>query len=104
MKKDRNSFFNEASYSYGSYTPNNMYGGFPIQQGSFNQSFYQGPGYPVNNMPNQVDNNYNTSDIEARISKIERQLNRIDNRLTKLESNSTIINNTYDETNNMYMV
>lgn len=99
MKKDRNSFFNEASYSYGSYTPNNMYG-MPIQQGSFNQSFYSGP---TMNQNSQLDN-YDTSNIESKISKLERQINRIDARLTKLESTTPITNNTYDDSNNMYML
>jgi len=103
MKKDRNSFFNEASYSYGGYIPNNMVqpNMMPVQSGQFNQSFYSGPGYP---MTNQMNSNMDSNDIESRLSKIERQLNRIDSRLTKLETSSTITTDGFDNTTNMYMV
>ena len=103
MKKDRNSFFNEASYSYGGYIPNNMVqpNMMPVQSGQFNQSFYSGPGYP---MTNQTNPNIDSNDIESRLSKIERQLNRIDSRLTKLETSSTITTDGFDNTTNMYMV
>ena len=100
MKKDRNSFFNEQSYSYG-YMPNNMMMPqqmMPSQSSSFQQSFYSGPGYPQ--MGNtSIDN----SDIEARLSKIERSINRLDSRLTKLE-NTSVSDITNENTTNMYMV
>ena len=104
MKKDRNSFFNEASYSYGGYIPNNMVqpNMVPVQSGQFNQSFYSGPGYPMGQQ--QMNPNMDSSDIESRISKIERQLNRIDSRLTKLETSSTITTDGFENTTNMYMV
>ena len=105
MKKDRNSFFNEASYSYGGYIPNNMVqpNMMPVQSGQFNQSFYSGPGYP---MTNQMNSNMDSNDIESRLSKIERQLNRMDYRLTKLENANNIVTSDDFDTNtsNMYML
>lgn len=101
MKKDRNSFFNEASYSYGGYIPNNMMqqpNMMPVQSGSYNQSFYSGPGYQMQS------NNIDTTDIESRLSKIERQLNRLDSRLTKLETTSSVATESFENTTNMYMV
>ena len=99
MKKDRNSFFNEQSYSYG-YMPNNMYGPImmPSQSSSFQQSFYSGPGYPV-----AGNTSIDSSDIDARISKIERSIARIDARLTRLET-SNIADTNIENTTNMYMV
>lgn len=101
MKKDRNSFFNEASYSYGGYMPNNMMqpNMMPVQSGSFNQSFYSGPGGSM-----QPNSGIDASDIESRLSKIERQLNRIDSRLTKLETTSSVPTESFENTTNMYMV
>lgn len=104
MKKDRNSFFNESSYSYGGYIPNNNMmpmqnpNMIPTQTGSFNQSFYSGPGYGTN------QGMYDNSDIESRLSKIERQLNRIDSRLTKLENTTNVTTENFENTTNMYMV
>ena len=102
MKKDRNSFFNEASYSYGGYIPNNMVqpNMMPVQSGAFNQSFYSGPGYPMQQNSNIMD----TNDIESRLSKIERQLNRLDSRLTKLETSSNVTTESFENNTNMYMV
>ena len=49
MKKDRNSFFNESSYSYGNYYPNMpMQNIVPQMSSNYQQSFYSGPGYPTN--------------------------------------------------------
>lgn len=104
MKKDRNSFFNEASYSYGGYIPNNNMGMMqpnmmPVQSGQYNQSFYSGPGYPM-----QQNSTIDTNDIESRLSKIERQLNRLDSRLTKLETSTNVTTENFENTTNMYMV
>ena len=100
MKKDRNSFFNEQSYSYG-YMPNNMAIGpnmMPSQASSFQQSFYSGPGYPTTG-----NTSIDSSDIEARLSKIERSIARLDSRITKLES-TNIADTNIENTTNMYMV
>lgn len=104
MKKDRNSFFNEASYSYGGYIPNNMMqpNMMPVQSGQYNQSFYSGPGYVGTSMQNTPNTDY--SDIESRLSKIERQLNRLDSRITKLETTSSVTSESFENTTNMYMV
>lgn len=104
MKKDRNSFFNEASYSYGGYIPNNMMqpNMMPVQSGQYNQSFYSGPGYAGTSMQNTPNTDY--SDIESRLSKIERQLNRLDSRITKLETTSSVTSESFENTTNMYMV
>ena len=102
MKKDRNSFFNEASYSYGGYIPtNNMMqpNMMPVQSGQYNQSFYSGPGFM-----GQTNNTMDMNDIESRLSKIERQLNRLDSRLTKLETTTNITSESFENTTNMYMV
>lgn len=103
IKKDRNSFFNEASYSYGGYIPNNMMqpNMMPVQSGQYNQSFYSGPGY---SMGQQSTSSIDSSDIESRLSKIERQLNRLDSRLTKLETTSNVTTEGFDNTTNMYMI
>lgn len=95
MKKDRNSFFNEQSYSYG-YMPNNMM--MPSQSGSFQQSFYSGPGYPTTG-----NTSIDSSDMDARLSKIERSIARLDSRITKLES-TNIADTNIENTTNMYMV
>lgn len=102
MKKDRNSFFNEQSYSYGGYIPNNnmMNPNFmPSMSSNYQQSFYSGPGYPINGNTS-IDN----SDIEARLSKIERTINRLDSRITKLETSSNKAVENFENTTNMYMV
>ena len=101
MKKDRNSFFNEQSYSYGAYMPNNMMNPnmMPSMSSNYQQSFYSGPGYPMNGNAS-IDN----SDIEARLSKIERTINRLDSRITKLETTPSPTNENFENTTNMYMV
>ena len=95
MKKDRNSFFNEQSYSYG-YYPNNM---MPSMSSNYNQSFYSGPGYPPNN-----NTSIDYSDMDARLSKIERSISRLDSRLTKLETTSSTNIESIENNTNMYMV
>ena len=104
MKKDRNSFFSEASYM-NTNIPNNMNG--PFSAAYANQGFYQGPmniplNYNTNNngMPQVSD----YSDIEARLSKLERLINRLDARLNKLETNSFYTTEDIDNTTNVYMV
>lgn len=102
MKKDRNSFFNESSYSYGGYYPNNNMMNpnmMPSMSSNYQQSFYSGPGYPVSGNTS-IDN----SDIDARLSKIERALNRLDSRITKLETTSGPTTESFENTTNMYMV
>ncbi len=110
MKKDRNAFFQEASYFNQTNipTPNmNMASGpFTTQSQS---SFYAGPVTPMNyNTPNNLNANmpinYDFSDIESRLSKLERQVNRLDARVTKLESNTLYPTEEIDTTTNMYMV
>jgi len=100
MKKDRNSFFNEQSYSYG-YYPNNMMNQnmMPSMSSNYNQSFYSGPGYPPNN-----NTSIDYSDIDARFSKIERTLNRLDSRVTKLETSADTKIESIENNTNMYMV
>lgn len=111
MKKDRNTFFNEANFSQASYmgTPNmqpqmmpqNF--GAPTYSGSqASQSFYSGPVPMMQNnggMPTD-----NISDIESRMSKIERQMNRLDARISKLENKGLMTTENYDNTTNMYML
>ncbi len=89
MKKDRNTFFNEASFSQSGYIPTPNFNNMPYPN-SFptNQSFYGTESY--------------SSDLESRLAKIERNLNRLDARLSKLE-NSNILNQTENPTN-MYML
>jgi len=101
VKKDRNSFFNEQSYSYGGYIPNNMMNPnmMPSMSSNYQQSFYSGPGYPMNGNTS-IDN----SDIEARLSKIERTINRLDSRITKLETTPSSTTENFENTTNMYMV
>ena len=101
MKKDRNSFFNESSYSYGNYYPNmNMPTMMPNVSSNYQQSFYSGVGYPTNAGNSSID----YSDIDARISKLERSINRVDSRLTKLETSSITPTESFENTTNMYMV
>ncbi len=107
MKKDRNTFFNEANFSQSSYSqaPNfGNYGGMPMNgmygQSQASQSFYSGPG-PMPN--NQVMGNDYMSDIESRMAKIERQINRMDARISKLESMG-VGPDAIDNTTNMYML
>lgn len=109
MKKDRNSFFNEASFqqSYGSAMPNM---GMPMNNGfgsQASQSFYTGPmpggAMPNMNQMNQGANDY-MSDLESRLAKIERQINRLDARISKLESKGVVTTENFDNTTNMYML
>ena len=94
MKKDRNSFFQEANFMSQANFPNpgmNI-ANAPYQTNSYsNQGFYAGPpiapnNYNMNN--NNYPNNYDYSDIDSRLAKLERQVNRLDTRVTKLENNS----------------
>lgn len=95
MKKNRNSFFAESNFSNfqtGGIPQNN-----PYQAGVNYNSFYQ----------NQIGMPYvdNADSIENRLAKIERQINRLNARVNKLESlNTTFIDDTFDTTNNMYML
>ncbi len=109
MKKDRNTFFNEAGFqtsSFGS-TPNmplmqpnyTMNGGFGQQSSS---SFYSGP--MNQGMAGMNAGNDYMSEIESRLSKIERQINRLDARINKLESKGIVTTENYDNTTNMYML
>ncbi len=113
MKKDRNTFFQEASYMSNMGIPNQNFNmqPQPFATSSYaNQGFYAGPINYNTGIPQNQNNipNYNTgndySDIEARLSKIERQLNRIDLRLNKLENNSFYTTDDLDSTTNVYMV
>lgn len=101
VKKDRNSFFNESSYSYGNYYPNMpMQNMMPNVSSNYQQSFYSGPGYPIQTGNSSID----YSDIETRLSKLERSINRLDSRLTKLETTSSTTTENFENTTNMYMV
>lgn len=104
MKKDRNTFFNEASFSQSGFIPNMP---MPQYSGQASQSFYAGmnqsPNMNTNFNPNQgMGGNDFTSDIESRLSKIERQINRMDARISKLESKDFASDTTLN--NNMYML
>ena len=107
MKKDRNTFFQEAQmYNQTTYPNFNLANTPNTFQSYANQGFYAGP---INNNPNMNYNpnpeyNSNYSDIESRLSKIERQLNRLDMRLNKLETNSFYSTDDLDNTTNVYMV
>lgn len=110
MKKDRNAFFQEASYFNQTNipAPNMNIANGPFTTAS-QSSFYAGPVAPMNyNTPNNVNANmptsYDFSDIESRLSKLERQVNRLDARVTKLESNTLYPTEEIDTTTNMYMV
>lgn len=117
MKKDRNAFFNEASYFNQTTipTPNMNIANTPFTTQA-QSSFYAGP-TPINyntpnnynanmmNIPKEMPNlNYDFSDIESRLSKLERQVNRIDARISKLESANIYSTDEIDTTTNMYMV
>ena len=112
MKKDRNAFFQEASYFNQTNipTPNMNAINQPYATQSQSSS-YAGPVAPMNynipngmnaNIPNNI--NYDYSEIESRLSKIERQVNRLDARVTKLESTNFYPTEEIDTTTNMYMV
>ena len=109
MKKDRNTFFNEANFSQASYMapnmPNQMMGGYPqptYSGAQASQSFYQGP-VPMMNTNPSMGNDY-MSDMESRLAKIERQINRMDARISKLEAKGTLTTENFDNTTNMYML
>lgn len=111
MKKDRNTFFNEASFSQSGYipTPNFSGNGMPMNGGfsgsQTGMNFYSGPspmgsmGYNQNNMGNDYMN-----DIESRLAKIERQMNRLDARISKLESKGFVSTEQIENNTNMYML
>lgn len=113
MKKDRNTFFSEASMSSQNYFPgpnmNMQMANAPFQSAQASQSFYSGPanmqmpmqgGAPIQNY------GYNPyTEIESRLAKIERQINRLDSRVSKLESQTFYSNDDYTNGNDsMYMV
>ena len=115
MKKDRNTFFNEANFSQSSYmgmpnVPHNMmggnYAGMPATYGGSqaSQSFYAGPAPTPNFQGNTGMGNDYMSDFESRMAKMERQLNRMDARISKLESKGLVTTENYDNTTNMYML
>ena len=115
MKKDRNTFFSEASMSSQNYYPgpnnlNMMNGGIPIQSAQASQSYYSGPGIIQQQpaMPIYDNQNYNYnqySEIENRLAKMERQINRLESRISKLESQTFYSNDNYSSGNDtMYMV
>lgn len=95
MKKNRNSFFAEANFS--NFQTGGIPQNIPYQAGTNYNSFYQNQtGMPY------VDN---ADSVENRLAKIERQINRLNARVNKLESlNTTFIDDTFDTTNNMYML
>lgn len=99
MKKDRNTFFQEAQMSNLNYYPNPnmnlMSANMPTQASQSSQAFYAGPGMPNMNMQ---------SDFESRLAKLERQVNRLESRINKLESTTSYTNDEFDSSTNMYMV
>lgn len=99
MKKDRNTFFQEAQMSNFNYYPNPnmnlMSANMPTQASQSSQAFYAGPGMPIMN---------NENDFETRLAKLERQVNRLETRVNKLESLTTFTNDDFDSSTNMYMV
>lgn len=101
MKKDRNTFFNEANFSQSSFVPNMPAMPMPYANSTqASQSFYAGPN-PTPNF-NQGNVNDYASDLESRLSKIERQINRMDARISKLESKDFTTDTSLN--NNMYML
>ncbi|MBQ4583965.1 MAG: hypothetical protein IJA94_03670 [Bacilli bacterium] len=106
MKKDRNTFFQEAQMSSASYFPNPnmnmMSANSPTVASQASQSYYSGPGvYPNNMMPS---GNYALNDLESRLAKMDRQINRLETRVNKLENQATCQIDNYDNQTNMYMV
>lgn len=109
MKKDRQSFFNEANFSQSSFVPTPNFGmntNYPMNgaygQAQASQSFYSGPS-PMPYNQSTMGSDY-MSDIESRLAKIERQINRLDARISKLESKGMITTENFENTNNMYML
>lgn len=105
MKKNRNTFFQEAQMSSYNYYPNPnmnlMSANMPTQASQSSQTFYAGPAPMMQNMPNS---NTQYNDTEARIAKLERQVSRLETRLNKLEAGNAYISDDYDSSTNMYMV
>lgn len=108
MKKDRNTFFNEANFSQSSFIqpPNFMGGGMPMNggynQAQASQSFYSGPA-PMGYNQNYTGQDY-MSDIESRMAKMERQINRLDARISKLEAKGLTGVDSIENNTNMYML
>ncbi len=108
MKKDRNTFFNEANFSQSSFIPTPNFGGnmnMPMpgyNQAQASQSFYSGPN-PMYGQNMNMMNQDMASDFESRMAKLERQINRLDARISKLEAKG-ISTDTIDNTTNMYML
>ena len=98
MRKERNSFFNEAAYNYmnmNQYNPpvNN----FPSMEAT--SSFYMNQNY--SNNPSSFN------DFQTRLARIERQVNKLEARVNKLENSP--VNNISESTDinsnsNMYMI
>lgn len=98
MLRNRNSFFQEASMSTGSYMQNMMpypmNNNIPVNTATASQSYYSGP---------SLNQNYNNfDDYDNRIAKLERQINRLDARISKLENSSKL--ESVDMSSNMYMI
>lgn len=110
MRRDRNTFFQEAQMSAMGYYPNQtqmmpnqmnmpnqmMPNQMPCQASQPSNSFYAGP---------DMNSNLN-NDLESRLAKIERQIHRLESRVSKLE---TTLPNAYatddiEINNNMYMI
>ena len=109
MRRDRNTFFQEAQMSAMGYYPNQnqmmpnqmmpnqmMPNQMPCQASQSSSSFYAGSG---------MNPNLN-NDLESRLAKIERQIHRLESRVSKLE---TTLPNAYatddiEINNNMYMI
>lgn len=105
MKKNRNTFFQEAQMSSYNYYPNPnqlnlVSANMPTQASQSSQSFYAGPD-PMMHQQN-INNSYN--ETEARIAKLERQVSRLEARLNKLETQSNTYIDEFDTSTNMYMI
>lgn len=100
MKKDRNTFFQEAQSSSLNYFPNQVQmmpsANMPTQASQSTQSFYAGPS------PIFPQNNYN--DYEARLAKLERNMSRLENRISRLESQNSFSSDDINDSTNMYMI
>ena len=98
MRKDRNTFFQEANMSAMGYMPNqNMMNPYPYQATQMSNTYYNGPDMMMGN-----------NDLESRLAKIERQIHRLEARVSKLETTLPLNYTTdsdIDVTNNsMYML
>lgn len=100
MRKDRNTFFQEAQSSSMGYMPNQnmMPNGYPYQATQASNTFYAGPDLAMNM----------NNDLESRLAKIERQIHRLESRVSKLETNLPLSYTSGDDidvtTNSMYMI